>query len=158
MEKLKLERKLKKKLKKGFWLYSPDEKGNSLMARPHQNEKDYEAYKNGEVRDLFSEESRKERHASKQKLDVPIEVSDEVLKEYVNKIFSKEYRNSSYQFLLDAKKFRDTKVAYYHFLNAYKVQENGDDSMSNVCCLAADYARDLLKIRKKRRKNNKKRK
>lgn len=157
MNTFKLPRKLKKKLKKGLWLYPADEKGNSLMANPSRDEKDFLAYQNGELSNLFDEISREERMKSRLDLDAPIEVSDEVLKGYVNKIFAKEYRNSSYQFLLDAKKFRDTRIAYFQFINAYNQVENGEDSMGNVCCLTVDYARDLLKIRKKRRKNRKKR-
>lgn len=52
MKKFKLPRKLKKRLKRGPWLYPADEKGSSLMAWPYKYEKDYLAFKRGELRKL----------------------------------------------------------------------------------------------------------
>ena len=46
MSTVKLPRKLKKKLKKGLWLYPADEKGNNLMATSSRDEKDFLAYQN----------------------------------------------------------------------------------------------------------------
>ena len=42
-----LPRKVKKKLKKGFWLYLPDEVGSSLQANPTKSQEDYTALKQG---------------------------------------------------------------------------------------------------------------
>ncbi len=41
-------------------------------------------------------------------------------------------------------------VAYYNFVNAYHRYEQGDDSFGNICCLAIDRAKELLKGRKKK--------
>lgn len=39
--KFRLPRKVKKKLKKGFWLYLPEEEGSSLQANPTKSQEDY---------------------------------------------------------------------------------------------------------------------
>lgn len=51
--KFRIPRKLKKKLKKDFWLYpmDPIEK-NYLLANPYENKGDYDAYKRGELSGL----------------------------------------------------------------------------------------------------------
>jgi len=51
--KFRMPRKLKKKLKKDFWLYpmDPVEK-NYLVANPEGNQEDYDAYKRGELSGL----------------------------------------------------------------------------------------------------------
>ena len=51
--KFRIPRKLKKKLKKDFWLYpmDPIEK-NYLVADPEGNQEDYDAYKRGELSGL----------------------------------------------------------------------------------------------------------
>ncbi len=50
MQKFRLPRKIKKKLKRQLWLYPADEKGNSLMAWPQKSQIDYTAIKEGTVR------------------------------------------------------------------------------------------------------------
>lgn len=130
-----------------MWLYPPDEQGNSLMARPARLEKDYQAYKKGILINLI------ERNASEQKefrkrLDKEILISDETLREYVNDIMAKEYRSSSYDILIKAKNSKGAIIAYYNFINAYQLYENGEESYGNICCMAIDAARDGLKLKK----------
>ena len=52
MKKIRLPRKTKKKLK-GIWLYQKNERGDSLMAFPKRNQKDYTALKKGIVRNII---------------------------------------------------------------------------------------------------------
>jgi len=66
-------------LKKGMWLYPPDENGNSLMARPATSEEDYRAFKKGILRNLFERRSKADRKEFRQKLDAEVIVSDEIL-------------------------------------------------------------------------------
>jgi len=54
MTKFKLPRKLKKELKKGFWLYPADSEGTSEVAWPATDEKDYKAFKNSEIKDFLN--------------------------------------------------------------------------------------------------------
>lgn len=147
MKRFKLPRKTKKALKKGMWLHPPDEKGSSLMAHPARSEEDYLAFKNGILRNLI------DRNANKQKefrirLNKEILVSDETLRKYVNNIIIKEYRSSSYDILIKAKNSKSAITAYYNFINAYHLYENGEDSYGNICCMAIDSARDRLKQKK----------
>jgi hypothetical protein len=51
--KFRIPRKLKKKLKKDFWLYPMDTiEKNYLVADPEGNQEDYDAYKRGELSGL----------------------------------------------------------------------------------------------------------
>jgi hypothetical protein len=51
--KFRMPRKLKKKLKKDFWLYPMDPiENNYLVADPEGNQEDYDAYKRGELSGL----------------------------------------------------------------------------------------------------------
>jgi len=52
MKQFRLPRKIKKSLKKGLWLYPPDEEGNSLMASPARYQEDFMAVKMGIARKL----------------------------------------------------------------------------------------------------------
>lgn len=149
MKKFKLPRKKKKFLKKGFWLYPADEKGNSVWARPHKNEKDYLAFEKGLLRNL-NQTSKKEMLEYGAELDKVVNVSDEILRVYVNDIFAKEYRQSSYDILREAKKKKGSIIAYYNFINAYEIYKDGDDSSANTCCMSVDLARELLKKYKKK--------
>lgn len=161
-KKFRLPRKTKKRLKKGFWLYQPDEKGNSLGANPAKNQQDYSAYKKGDLRNLFDTANSKKRMKEfNSKLDKEVSISDQALKEYVNDIFAEEYQISSYRTLLEAKNSRKAIKAYHNFINAYELQANGEDSFGNICCMSVDYARDLLheeKVLKQKKKAKKKRK
>ncbi len=160
-KKFRLPRKVKKKLKKGFWLYHPDEKGDSLGASPAKNQQDYIAYKKGDLRNLVDRKnSRKRRKEFNSKLDKEVSISDQVLQEYVNDIFAEEFRDSSYRTLLEAKNSRKGIKAYHNFINAYELQANGEESFGNISCMSVDYARDLLreeKLLKKKKKARKKR-
>jgi len=161
-KKFRLPRKTKKKLKKGFWLYQPDENGDSLSANPATNQDDYNVYKKGELRNLIGRaNSRERRKEFNSKLDKEVSIPDQVLEEYVNDIFAEEYRVSSYRILLEAKNSRKAIKAYHNFINAYELQANGEDSFGNICCMSVDYARDLLReeevLKKKKKARKKKR-
>ncbi len=145
MKTFKLPRKIKKKLKKTIWLYPADEKGSSLMAWPTRLPKDYDAVKKGIVRDIMAGSTKATRKKEKEMLDKAVEVSDDQLRVFVDKIFAKEYRNPSYRTLLKAKNNPKAVVAYYNFINAYYLAEKGEDSYSNICCLSVDLAKNLLK-------------
>lgn len=147
-----LPRKIKKKLKKTIWLYPADKNGNSLMAWPTHSQKDYDAIKQGIVRDIMADSTKEKRKQEKKILDKPTEVSDKTLKAFIDEIFAKEYRNFAFRTLVEAKKTPRAKVAYYNFINAFRMVENEKDSFRNICCMSVDLARDLLK---KKRMNKK---
>ncbi len=151
MERFKLPRKTKKALKKGMWLYPPDEQGNSLMASPARLEKDYQAYKKGILRNLIERRVSKKKEF-RERLDGKISVSDETLRNYVNDIIVKDFRSSSYDILIKAKNSKSAIIAYYNFINAYQLYEKGEESYGNICCMAIDAARDRLKQNKGKRK------
>ncbi len=151
MKKFRLPRKTKKRLKRKFWLYLVDEKGNRLMAWPTQSQGDYTAVKTGKVKSLFDRKSKAERREYRKKMDKPITVSDEKLRMYVDDIFREDLRISSYNILIEAKNEPKAIRAYYNFVNAYHIYKNDEDSSGNVCCLALDYAQDLLKKEKDRK-------
>ena len=144
MKKFKLPRKLKKRLKKRIWLYPANEKGNSLMAWPYKYEKDYLAFKQGELRKI-GRRNKAELKEYRKKMNKEVEVLDETLKKYVDDIFAKQYRRSSYDTLIMAKNKKAAIKAYYNFINAYHLYENGEQSFGNICCLAVDYAKELLR-------------
>ncbi|MEO0551694.1 MAG: hypothetical protein AAF149_00750 [Bacteroidota bacterium] len=80
-EKFRLPRKEKKSLRRGFWLYPSDDKGNSLMASPRRCQKDYDAMKEGILRNLMDSKKLKEgarRQAAK--LDPEIIIPDETMR------------------------------------------------------------------------------
>lgn len=145
MQAFRLPRKTKKKLKKTIWLYPADEKGNSLMAWPTRTQKDYDAVKQGVVRDIMTGSTKATRKKENEMLAQPIEVSDEELRKFVDDIFAKEYRNSSYNTLIKAKSTTKAIEAYYNFINACNLVQQGDDSYGNICCMSVDRAKELLK-------------
>ena len=147
MKTFRLPRKTKKKLKKTIWLYPADQKGNSLMASPRRSQKDYDAVKQVIAKDIIADSTKATRKKEKEMLARPIEVSDEELRIFVDDIFAKEYRNSSYNALIDAKKTPKAIAAYYNFINAYHLLKQGEDSYSNICCMSVDRAKELLKKR-----------
>ena len=79
------------------------------------------------------------------KIDKEVTITDETLRAYINDIFHKNYRQSSYDILRAAKKKKGSIIAYYNFINAYNDYKDGDDSSSNTCCMSVDLARELLK-------------
>jgi hypothetical protein len=149
MTKFHLPRKIKKSLQGKLWLYPADEKGNSLMAFPCRSREDYNALKKGIVRNAMeSRNSKAKRKAFREKIDKEIFVSDEELKRYVKDIFRENLRNSSYNTFIAAKNNTRAIIAYYNFINAYQLYEKGEESYGNICCLALDLAKDLMKKKK----------
>lgn len=145
MKKFRLARKIKKSLKGKFLLYPPDEKGSRQMAFPARNQQDYDAFKKKIVSDLFEDETEKaERKQQNLLLNNPILVSDEELRLMVDEILAWKYRTSSYSTLVAAKNNPKAIVAYYNFVNAYNLSKP-DDSFANICCLAVDNAKSLLR-------------
>ena len=159
MEKFKLPRLEKKKLAKQMWFYPADEEGNSLMAFPHKYKKDYDAMNEGIVQNIFDRNTPEEKEKLKrenEELNKEIYISDEELRQYVDDIFAKAYRNSSYTILLEAKNHSKAKIGYFNFVNSY--QKNlKEDSFGNICCLAVDYAKQLLKTPMSKNKKHKRR-
>ena len=152
MKKFRLPRKVKIKLKRNIWLYPADNKGSRQWAFPDESQEDYTALKKGIVTDMIHEKNSKaKRKEDQKKLDREIFVSDEELRVFVDDIFAKEYRNSSYNTLLQAKVNPKAVVGYYNFINAYNLYKAGEESKGNVCCMAVDWARDLLKKRKRKK-------
>lgn len=146
MKKFRLPRKIKKSLKGNLWLYPADEKGNSLMAFPARSQEDYTALKNGIVRNIIDPKNAKARRkAFREKLDKETIVSDEELRRYVDDIIREDLRASSYNTLIAAKNSPKAINAYHNFVNAYHLYEEGDDSYGNICCMAIDRAKELLK-------------
>jgi len=149
IKQFRLPRKIKKSLRKGLWLYPPDEKGNSLMASPARSQEDFMAVKKGIARNLFDPEESKSRRKKLQKqLDKEVIVPDGELRDYVAEIIREDIRNSSYNQLIEAKNNPKAIVAYYNFVNAYHLYKQGDDSFGNICCLAVDRAKELLNNKK----------
>lgn len=159
MYKFKLPRLEKKKLRKQMWFYPADEKGNSLMALPHKYKADYDAMNQGIVQNIFDRKTPEEKEKQikeNEELNNEIYVSDEELRQYVDDIFAKAYRNSSYNILLEAKSHSKAKIGYFNFVNSY--QKNlKEDSFGNICCLAVDYAKQLLKTPRSKNKKHKRR-
>lgn len=149
MKKFRIPRKKKKQLR-GLWLYPQDEKGNSLMAHPKKDQKDYSAVKNKEVRNLHDgiKKRAKEQFAE---LSTPVHISDEELKKYVADIFREDLQASAYDTFLKAKTHPNTIRGYYYFVNAYH-RHIEDESWSNTCCFALDTALALVKEEKIRKK------
>jgi hypothetical protein len=63
----------------------------------------------------------------------------------VDDIFRKEVRRSSYETLLSAKNNSRAIIAYYNFINAYQLMQQGEVSYGNTCCMSVDHAKELLK-------------
>lgn len=115
------------------------------MAWPSRDQKDYDAVKQGIVRDIMADNTKAKRKQQKRMLSKPTEVPNDELKAFIDEIFAKEYRNFAFRTLVEAKNTSRAKVAYYNFINAYRMVKRGKDSYGNICCLSVDYARDLLK-------------
>ncbi|MEM6525967.1 MAG: hypothetical protein AAF693_19365 [Bacteroidota bacterium] len=154
-EKIQTSKKRKKSLRRGFWLYPADDNGNSLMASPRRCQKDYDAMKEGILRNLMDSKKLKEgarRQAAK--LDPEIIIPDERLREYVDDIFRKDLRDSAYYTFKRAKNSPRAISAYYNFVNAYNLSQKGEHSYGNICCLSLERAETLLReenrLRKKR--------
>lgn len=57
----------------------------------------------------------------------------------------------SYDILIQAKNNPNTIGAYFNFINAYHLEEKGDVSKGNICCLVVEHAEKLLKENYKRK-------
>jgi len=119
------------------------------MAWPTQSQEDYTAVKNDIARE-FPKSTKASRKKMFGVLDKEIFVDDQVLKTYVDDIVREDLRNSSYKTLIEAKNNPEAVKAYFNFVNAYQIFENGKDSYGNICCLAIDSAIELLKPKKKK--------
>jgi len=116
------------------------------MAWPTKDQDDYNALKQCVVQDI----RRKKRNKTERKeywriLNQEVEVSDERLKNYIGDIIRKDLQKTSFNILIEAKKSKKAISAYYNFINAYRLFKEGQDSYGNICCLAIDNARELLK-------------
>ena len=149
MNSFRIPRKTKKAFNKTMWLYPPDEKGNSLMASPTKTQEDYIAVKKGIVR-KFPNSTQAERKKFIAELDQEIFVEDPVLKTYIDDIIREDLRISSYNTLIEAKNNPKAVKAYFNFVNAYHLFTKGQDSYGNICCMAIDSAKKLLKPEKKK--------
>lgn len=147
MKKFRLPRKIKKALKKNIWIYPHDEDNCYLMAWPTRSEEDYHAIKKGIVGKI-SDSTKASRKKRIEKLDKENFVSDQTLRTYVEDLLQKKFQESSYITLIRAKNDPKAQKAYFNFVNAYQAYENGNDSSGNICCLAIDLARKLLKQKK----------
>jgi hypothetical protein len=131
MTHFRLPRKIKKFLKKTIWLYPADKNGSSLMASPSRSQEDYTAVNQGIARSILDKHnSRVRRKEFRDKLDREIYVSDEQLKVYVDDIMGEDFRYSSYNLLIEAKKKPHTIIAYFNFINAYLLINTSGD-----CCV-----------------------
>jgi hypothetical protein len=114
------------------------------MAWPATLEKDYKALNSGIVSE-FPKSTKSETKRFKAELNKENFVDDETLKTYVDDIIREDLRNSSFSTLIKAKNKPKAIKAYFNFVNAYQIYKNGDDSYGNICCLAIDDAKKLLK-------------
>ena len=147
-EKIKIPRNMKTKLKKKIWLYPADQDGGFLVATPESNNTDFIAYKKGILTTLSPKKNKKEREQYRELMDSEVYVDDNILRGYVDDIFAAEFRNKSYDTLLKVKDDNTKNIAYFNFINAYNLYQNGEKSYGNVCCMAIDYAEYLLKKKK----------
>jgi hypothetical protein len=146
MKKFRLPRKEKKSFKRKYLLYAADKEGNSLIAEPTRLQKDYDAWKDGILRDFLGREKGKDDGREKfRKLDLEVSIPEEQLKEYVDGVFREDLRSFAYRTFIRAKKSKTAIKAYYNFVNAYQIFEKGKDSYGNICCLALDSAETLLR-------------
>ncbi len=116
------------------------------MGFPARDEEDFYAYQQGVLKNLFDRKnSKQESEEYRQKMNKAISVPNETLRAYVDDIFRKDLRNSSYYILIEAKSHPHAIIAYYNFINAYNLDQSGEDSYGNICCLAVERAKELLK-------------
>lgn len=145
MKKFRLPRKIKKKLKNNIWLYPPDEKGSRVMAMPAKNQKEYDLLKHGEISSIGFE-SRKERDEIFKGLYEPINMPDEKLKEEIDRIYRREFRESTFNTLIKAKKDPRAIKYYYGFINSLaKIEKHRNLPFSCV-----DSARYIMRKKKKK--------
>lgn len=147
-KKFRLPRKIKKKIKRGLFLYPADKSGGSLMGDPKRCQEDYDAYKQGILKNHFKKTKAQQKVDSiawDKKYRTPAEITDEELLKAVNEVFAQEYREKAYKVLSRAKKHPVAIDDYHIFVNAYNQGEH------NVCCMTLDSAENDL-MRSKPRK------
>ena len=145
MKKFRLPRKIKNELRRNLWLYPADENGNRVVAFPYKSQDEYNAVKEGIVKDIMYKENPKaKRKIYWEKLNKKIVLTDEELKHFVDKIFAVQFRATSYDTLIKAKNHPKAIAAYYNFVNAYYLSKT-ERSYNNICCLAVDKAKELLR-------------
>lgn len=121
------------------------------MASLTRSQKDYSALKKGVVRNIIDPtNARAKRKAYREKMNKENVVSDEKLLLCINDIFREDIRRSAYNTLIAAKNNPIAVIAYYHFVNAYQLYEAGEDSYGNICCMALDRAKELIKKGKRK--------
>jgi Arc/MetJ-type ribon-helix-helix transcriptional regulator len=107
---------------------------------------DYSAFIKGVLRPLPDRRnSRSRRKEMLEKLNKEVLVSDEQLKAYINNLIRDDLRVSSFNILSEAKNIKHAVMAYYNFVNAYLLYEEGEDSYGNIACMSIDLAKKLLK-------------
>ena len=152
--KFRLPRKIKKKLTRKMFFYPSDKDGNSLVGYPTKNQEDYNAYKQGILRQpfKFTKAERKAKSiAWDKKFRQPCELSDKELVEAVNSVFAQEYREDAINTFRRAKNHPIAIEDYHIFCNAIKHTQNGDDC-SITACMLLDGAKDNLMRSKPRKK------
>jgi len=152
--KFRVPRKIRKKIGKKIYLYPPDKDGNSLMAKPLENQRDYTAFLQGILRTPFHFTKAEQKQMSIEwnaKFNKVVEISDEELLEAVNNIFGEDYRDNAYNVLLRAKSHPIAISDYYTFVNAWGLIQNGE-RYGNVACMCIDSAEDNLKRSKPRKR------
>ncbi|GAB1858224.1 hypothetical protein MHTCC0001_30610 [Flavobacteriaceae bacterium MHTCC 0001] len=60
-------------------------------------------------------------------------------------IIREDLREDSYNILIKAKNDPKAIKSYFNFINAYHLYKKDEPSYGNVCCMAIDYAEELLK-------------
>lgn len=154
MKKFRLPRKTKKKLK-GIWLYPKDEIGNSLMAFPKRNQKDYTALKKAIVRNIIDKKnSRKKSKEFHKKINSEIYITNSLLKIYIEECFRKDVRAKAYQLFIRAKNNKKAVLSYFNFINAHKLSKE-DVSYGNIAAMSFDLAEKLLKKKYKKKRHSK---
>lgn len=90
-------------------------------------------------------------------MDTEIFIDDSKLRNYVDDVFAEAYRESSYRSLLKAKNTPKAQIAYFNFVNAY-LKDKKSNQFGNICCLAVDLAKNLLRdpIRPKKQRHKRK--
>lgn len=142
MKKFRVNRKDKKKIKKLSMLFYPKDKdGNSLSAHPLSRQRDYDAYKRGELESLMG--TKKEQSLRMKEMNLILDketvMTESELLDAVNDVFAKEYREHSYNSLLRAYNSTNKKKYYYNFVNAYLEAKKGRTSYFNTCCITIDF-------------------
>lgn len=146
-KKFRIPRKIKKKLKGNMLFYPPMKDGSRIQANPRRSQKDYTAWKQGVLSDLWENRTKAEMKARSEAWDKkfrqPCELSEEELLEAVNKVFAPEYRKLAFSVFKRAKDHAVAHDDYTTFCNAWKHTQNGDDC-TTTAALSLQFAEDNL--------------